>query len=179
MYLYLYFCGDKPLLFKSPPSPHSRLKLPRLDLVPGSSLCVPDTMSKDGKANMSFSQNLFCKLFHRHIVLEEQNKTIKLSQVGRRWLLTRRWTSFCPQSVWNFESCCCIFFLSRLSQQQCYRGPGSQLQRNILPVGCLQVYLAPLASMLHIKLQIFKKIVSRVSIYAIFKHCQRHSGPEG
>ena len=102
LYLYLYFWGDKPLLFKSPPSPHSRLKLPRLDLVPGSSLCVPDTMSKDGKANMSFSQNLFCKLFHCHIVLEEQNKAIEFTQVGRRWLLTRRWTSFCPKSVWNF-----------------------------------------------------------------------------
>ena len=39
---------------------------------------------------MSFSQNLFCKLFHCHIVLEEQNKAIELTQVGRRWLLISR-----------------------------------------------------------------------------------------
>ena len=41
------FGDDNPLLFKCRPPPLlvSRLKLPRLDLVPNSTLCVPDTQT--------------------------------------------------------------------------------------------------------------------------------------
>ena len=61
------FGSDNPLLFKCRPPPLlvSRLKLPRLDLVPNSTLCVPDTQTCcKHKSTTKFLPTIFSSYVH-------------------------------------------------------------------------------------------------------------------